>query len=127
MLDVDKMLTAIDIRPYRVWRKGEPERMGNRINRTSGACFTVSDAAFEDGAEKVKHVRAFLEANLVDATRISAFPGVESAGLDFAVSLLPEQFSKSCILSVELLKLAVAASLDIEFTHYAANISGAES
>jgi len=127
LLDLDKMLTAIQIRPYRVWRKGEPDRLGKRVHANSGACFTVSDAAIEDCLEKFREAYAFLEENLQDATKIGSFPGVDSACLDFGVGLSPEQFSQSCTLTLDLLRLAVLASLEIEFTQYAASNPGAES
>jgi hypothetical protein len=87
----------------------------------------VSDAAIEDWSEKFRDAYAFLQENLRDATKIGSFPGVESACLDFGVGLNPEQFSQACTLTLAFLKLAVLASLEIEFTQYAASNLRAES
>jgi len=115
------MVSELNMKPYLSWKKGEARSNTERIHTRSGAYFLVSKAEFEEVPLQVADALLFLRENVAEMSKAATYPGVDSAFLDFAVSLVPEQFNQTCVLSKEVLELAVAAKIGIEVTHYASS------
>lgn len=119
-LDVDAMLSGIDLLPDRVWRKGESRtRNGTTTHNCSGASFITSDADFDDLKLKIDETIELLELHGASIAKMVGFTGVEFATLDFAVSFYESSASKFTSLPPKLIKLAASAGLGIEISVYA--------
>ena len=118
-LDVDVLLAAIGMKPYRIWRKGE-RRTSNpesRLNETSGMCFEASDADFSEFDEQVREATGFLQRHLADLKIMEIFPGVEAFNLDFGIELRDVAIHVDT-LPPAFLKAAAAVGVRVCLSHY---------
>ncbi|GAB3036712.1 hypothetical protein GCM10027285_20240 [Oleiagrimonas citrea] len=119
-LNLEALLRALPIKPYRSWNKGDPRTrrsIKSRIHADSGACFDVSGAGFDEFQRQQQDATAFLVENCVILQEISVFPGVEYSRLDFAIDSGPYPVH-SDVLSLQFLRAAAAACVSVELSHY---------
>lgn len=120
-LNIDSLLSQIDLLPEHSWRKGEPRIIKNRVHTDSGANFLVSNAEFNDISRKVVDATNYLESHSSEIKKISAFPGVQMFSLDFAVALNEGYVSQHTFLPVKFILAAAAGGVSVEISHYACN------
>ena len=115
--DVDAFCGATSLPVAARHRLGEPRRAGSTYSRSS-VSVDVSDADFSDLPRQVADAIAFLERHAEEVRRLVAFPGVESAELDFGVAWrdVAAQFDS---LPPPLVSLAGALGLGLTISHYA--------
>lgn len=118
-LDVDAMLSGIDLQPNRVWRKGEPGVLKGKFHSRSGANFIISDADFDNVDIKIEQTTQFLELHSSAISKMVNHSGVDSAYIDFAVSIYESSAAQFTSLPPKLIKLAASAGLGIEISVYA--------
>lgn len=118
-LDIDALLSSCSLTPDAQWRRGEVQTVGRKVCSTSGANFVASDAEFDAFDLQVADVTAFLREHSAQLRCLAAFDGVDSATLDFAVSIHEDTMVRSCALSPELVRLAADLGLGLEVTFYA--------
>jgi hypothetical protein len=119
---VDSFLRDSSLKPYSIYRRGEPRfenKPDGELNDSSGLKIDVSDAEFEDLHGQVAGAISFLRRNQKELKRLRRFPGVERACLDFALSKrdVPCQYDT---FPAELLYLAGGVGLDIELSQFPA-------
>jgi hypothetical protein len=117
--DVDAFLAHCTLPVCAVKHLGTPvhpasEPDGRRYTE-SGVHVLAGDGDFSDFPLQVEQAIAFLRSNESELRRLSTFPGVEIATLDFGIEHRDVifQFDR---LSAELLQLAGALGLDIEIS-----------
>lgn len=116
LLDIDALSEALAIDPYRTFRKGEARGL-RKIHETSGICFEVSDAEFEEFDLQIQDAVQFLTENAKVLAVISGFPGVEHALLDFGIE--KREVAVQCdYLPADVLRLAGNLGLGIVLSHY---------
>lgn len=93
--------------------------VGRKVCSTSGANFVASNADFDAFDIQVADATAFLREHSAQLRRLAAFDGVDSATLDFGVSIYEDTMVRSCALSPELVRLAADLGLGLELTFYA--------
>ena len=124
VFDVDQFLTDSPWHPNPIHRRGEERRLGKRRlepHKQSGFVIRIpgSDTPGEVFADQASAVLAFLGENQAEFLRLSAFPGVETCTLDFAVPLYEHQPMRSNHMPIELVRAAAALSIALEVTVYA--------
>jgi hypothetical protein len=72
-LDVDTLLAAITLTPFRFWRKHQPKGKTDTLHTDSGAVITVSEAEMHEVRLQVKDATQFLEQHLSDVRTVAAF------------------------------------------------------
>ena len=118
-LDLDALLSSCSLTPDAQWRRGEVRTVGRKVCSTSGANFVASNTDFDAFDIQVADATAFLREHPAQLRRLAAFDGVDSATLDFAVSIYEETMVRSCALPSELVRLAADAGLGLEISFYA--------
>ncbi len=118
-LDVDALLSQDTLALERVWKKGEPRTIKGRFHSDSGATFVASEADLDEFDRQVKEATGFLEAHAPVITRIVAFPGVQSAVLDFGVAITQGNVTQFSYLPPRLIQLAASCGIGVEISHYA--------
>ena len=119
-LDVDALLGAVDLKPDRVWRRGEPRRASKpegKRHECSGATFVASDADFDEFDQQLNDAPSYLEAHCREIASMAAFEGVQDVILDFGIEFR-EVPIHSDILPLEFLKAAAEAGISVELSHY---------
>ena len=118
-LDVDALLAAIDLKPYRIWRKGEPRtsRPGSRLREASGMCFAVSEADFREFDEQMREATEFLQRHLADMKIMETYPEVEWFDLDFGIELRDVTIPTD-VLRPAFLKAAAGSGVTVCLSHY---------
>jgi hypothetical protein len=119
---VDRFLEESSLKPYDVYRKGEPSqrtKTDTTFHDSSGLKVAVSDAEFEDLQKQVADAISFLKQNRQELERLCGFPGVEGACLDFALNKR-HVFCQQDTLQSELLYLAGSIGLDIDLSQFPA-------
>ena len=119
---VDHFLEESSLKPYDVYRKGEPRRRtetDSAFHDSSGFKVAVSDAEFDDLQKQVADAIFFLKQNRQELERLCRFPGVEGACLDFALNKR-DVFCQQDTLPAELLYLAGSIGLDIDLSQFPA-------
>jgi hypothetical protein len=117
-LDIDALLSCRTLEPCAVWRKGTTSRGRRRPATVSGANFAVGEGASDEFDAQVVEAMRFLFANADEVNRLVRFAGVESAVLDFGVSIYEDTWSNSCRFPVEILALAARTGVELEVTYY---------
>ena len=118
-LDVDALLSSVPLRADRFWRTGEPRgKIAKKPHADSGANFLASDADLDAFAKQVIEVTAFLESNLGSVRKLTSFPGVEHATLDFGVALNVGSVAVCSYMPPALIQLAAQANIGIEVSTY---------
>lgn len=125
-LDIEALLSSCSLMPRTQWRRGEERTVGGKVFSTSGANFVASEADFEAFDIQVADAIAFLREHVTQLRRLAAFDGVDSAILDFAVSVHEDTTFRSCALSPELVRLAADVGLGLELSFYACNQEASE-
>jgi hypothetical protein len=119
---VDSFLKESSLKPYDVYRKGEPRRRtktDSALHDDSGLKVEVSDAEFEDLQKQVADAISFLKQNRQELETLCRFPGVERACLDFGLNKR-DVFCQQDTLPAELLYLAGSIGLDIDLSQFPA-------
>jgi hypothetical protein len=125
-LDIGALLSSCSLTPVAQWRRGEVRTVGRKVRSTSGANFLASDVDFDAFDIQVADAAAFLREHSAQLRRLAAFDGVDSATLDFAVSIDEDTMVRSCTLSPELVRLAADAGLGLEISFYACSSESEE-
>jgi hypothetical protein len=89
-LDVDSLLAEIDLKPWRVWRKGECRKIGRREGECysfSGVSFYASDAPLDDVDTQFVAATDYITENREAFEKIKMFPGIGEITLDFGIEL----------------------------------------
>src|SRR4051812_23892305 len=95
-VDVDEFIagSGLSARNYRVFRRGDPmfpvSQPNGRVEEHSIVNIKVSTAKRDDLQSQIKDAIAFLQENKQEIETLCGYPGVEFAGLDFAVDLPDE-------------------------------------
>lgn len=119
-LDLNALLDKSALKAFRTWRQGEPRvsaAANSKINADSGACFEVSTAGFEEFAKQQEDAIAFLSTNRSSIQRLTSFPSVEYAQLDFGIDW-GRSWIHSDVLSPEFLRAAADTGISVEISHY---------
>jgi hypothetical protein len=125
--DVDAFLAGVPFKVHSCWRKGErrfPHSKANvDVNETSGVRLLASGSDQSEFAKQLDDVTSFLDVNLAAVQRLSSFPGVEWALLDFGVAISPPGWA-SFTFPVDLLRLAGAAGVALSLSVYPTDEEG---
>lgn len=113
---VDGFLAVVQIKPYQVFRRGEPHGRRGRIYESSGFSLDVSGAE-EEVSEDVEDAIQFLQKNRDLLAKLADWPGVTDRRLDIAC-YCKGWFLQSEYLPPELLKLAGELNIGIEMSLY---------
>ena len=119
---VDRFLEESGLKPYEVYRKGEPShrtKTDSTFHDSSGFKVAVSDAEFEGLQKQIADAISFLKQNRQELERLRGFPGVEGACLDFALNKR-DVFCQQDTLPAELLYLSGSIGLDIDLSQFPA-------
>jgi len=117
-VDVDALIASCGLVPYRVDRKGSPQRLRSRgPHERSSIHVDVSSADFSDLPTQVADAIAFLDAHEQLIRTAATFPGVETAVLDFALEIRNVAIN-SKLLPPDLLLRAGALGVAIELSLY---------
>jgi hypothetical protein len=119
-LNIDELLSDIDIEPSRVWKKGEKKFKSIRPNEThkwSGVSFCASDADMGEFDLQVQDCIEFLNEFQAEISRMLRASDIEEAALDFGIELRDVAIH-SDYLPAELIKLAGHLGIGIELSHY---------
>jgi len=118
-LDVDALLSSVPLQADRFWRRGEPRgKIAKGPHADSGANFLASGADLDAPSKQVTEATAFLESNLLSIGRLTNFPGVEHATLDFGVALNAGSVAVCSYLPPVLVRLAAQVNIGIEVSTY---------
>lgn len=119
-LNVDALLSIVDLKPDRIWRRGEPRRaskpQGKRHDH-SGTTFVASEAGFDEFGLQLDEATSYLETHGRQIASMASFDGVQDATLDFGIALR-DVLIHSDILPVRFLKAAAEAGISVELSHY---------
>ena len=89
-LDVDTLISIVDLKPDRIWRRGEPSRAskpeGKRYDH-SGATFVASVADFGEFGQQLDAATSYLEIQCRQIASMASFDDVQDATLDFGIEL----------------------------------------
>jgi hypothetical protein len=118
-LDVDALLAAITLTPFRYWRKHDPKGRTDTLHTDSGAVITVSGAEMHEVRLQVNDATHFLEQHLTDVRTVATFTGVDFAALDFGVSAGEGNVALFCYFPPKLVQLAASAGIGLETSFYA--------
>lgn len=119
-LDVEALLSLVDLKPDRVWRCGEPRRASKPEGRRhdhSGATFVASNADFCEFDKQVDEATSYLERHCQQMASMASFEGVQDTTLDFGIELRDVAIH-SDVLPVRFLKAAAEAGVSVELSHY---------
>ena len=119
-LDVDALLSSVDLRPDNLWHRGEPRfksKLNGKTHAHSGANFVASHADFCEFQLQIEDAIIFLEDHAEKIAFILAFEGIEHASLDFGIELR-DMGTHSDILPPRFLKAAGNSGVTVELSHY---------
>lgn len=117
--DVDRFLKRSDLVPTRVFRRNEPVSRSSprgRKYRYSGFNVRVSGAEHLDLSTQVRDALRFLRRHARELRRLARSPGLESATLDFGVSLEDGLIGGTFLFPKALVELAGQCGLQLEVT-----------
>ncbi len=119
--DVDGFIRQFSLATHSVWRKGEkrfPKSTTNEtINESSGIRIVASEADFSELAKQIEDVILFLRKNHDDVRKLTSYPGVDGAVLDFGAEIYPPGWASFTFPS-ELLSLAGSAGVSLCLSVY---------
>jgi len=119
-LDVDALLSVVDLEPDHVWRRGEPRRVSKpegKRHEHSGVTFVASNSDFSEFNQQIDEATCYLDTHRVQITAMTSFEGVQHAILDFGIELRDVAIH-SDILPLRFLKAAVETGVSVELSHY---------
>jgi hypothetical protein len=117
--DVDRFLKRSALVPKRVFRREEPVSRSSprgKKRRYSGFNVVVSAAEHLDLLKQVRDATRFLNRNKGELRRLARTPGVQSATLDFGVSLDDGLVGGTFLLPKALVALAGDCGVQLEIT-----------
>jgi len=107
--------------PDSFWKKGErrfPNSTVNiKLNGSSGIRFVVSEADFSELPRQIEDAIAFFTQHKADIAKLTAFPGVERAVVDFGAEIHPPGWS-SFTFPPQLISLAGTVSVSLCISVY---------
>ena len=118
--DVDRFLKQTELKPYLVFRKGEPRFKHIRkdeLMKYSGLRVNVSKAGFNNLGGQIQGAIRFLKKNKTALRKLSGFPGVKCVYLDFGYEWR-EAVAQFDYLPTELIRLAGLSGIGIEMSLY---------
>jgi hypothetical protein len=98
-----------------------------KFHSDSGANFVASEADLDEFNRQLEEATQFLEQHATVIAKITAYPAIESAILDFGVALNAGYVSQSSYLPPAFIKLAADAGIGVEISHYACSKDDKES
>ena len=114
--DPDSLLPSLSLRPYRVYRKGDPTGRRGQLHTSSGFCCDVSSVDGLLSAEAADALE-FLSKHRADLARIREDPTVRDLRIDFGY--YRRDVAVQCdYLSPELLRLAGELGIGFELSLY---------
>lgn len=119
-LNVDALLSIVDMKPDQIWRRGEPRRTGDpdaKRHARSGATFLASDAGFDEFRQQLDEATRYLETHCRQIASMASFDGVQDATLDFGIELRDVAIHID-FLPLRFLKAAAEAGISVELSHY---------
>jgi len=91
--DVDQFVANCELKPLKVWRKGEPRfpksNPDGKKTENSGANFEVSPADFSELELQLEDAKVFFQENAELVRSLKEFPGVEGVTVDFGAEIHP--------------------------------------
>jgi hypothetical protein len=128
--DVETFLQKSKLKPIAIWKRGQKFKRkirGRKSHRDSGFNCEVSEKDFDQFNAQIRDAIDFMKFLKKDLKRLTAFPGVEKAGLDFGITNRALSDKKILVQSdafpAELAKLAGSLGLDIAMTLYPPSFS----
>lgn len=125
--DVDAFVADCNWAVAKVYRRGEavfPQaRPDGRKHEESGLNVVVSEAGFHEFARQLDDAAAFLAAGGAEVQRLGGFPGVTGVVLDFGIARR-DVVAQSDRFPAELVRLAGAAGIALELSHYPVDNGG---
>jgi hypothetical protein len=119
--DVHAFVADCDWKVAQVFHRGEavfPEtKPGRRSGGESGLNVVVSEAGFHRFDEQLRDAIEFLAVSAAEVRRLVAFAGVTSVVLDFGIAWR-DVVAQSDQFPAELVRLAGAAGIALELSHY---------
>ena len=119
--DVDRFVASSNWQIDKVFHRGEAQRATARPNGSkseeSGLNVLVSDADFHQFAEQLQDAVEFLTDSAAEVRRLVTFPGVTAVVLDFGTAWR-DVVAQSDRFPAELVRLAGAAGIALELSHY---------
>ena len=119
--DVHSFVQGSSLIADSVWVKGEKRFPGGAriqiINDSSGIRVVASDAEFTELPRQIEEAISFLHENHDEIRKLTTFPGVEGAVLDFGVDIYPPAWA-SFTFPPELLSFAGAAGVSLCLSVY---------
>ena len=125
-LDVEAMLLHRRFVPYRTWLKGEERTFKGKFHCDNGVSFVVSDADFDEVARQLAEATEFLGTKAAEVGSMATAPGVQSAALDFGVSMYEDSAALFCSFPPGFVQLAASAGLGLEVSVYACSKDSGE-
>jgi len=120
-LDVDSLVAEINIKPYKIWKKGDRRfpagYNSNEIFCLSGITYIASDADMDDFECQLEEATEFLLEHHAAFKKIKTFLGVDQVVLDFAVQLQKAAIN-SDYLPPEFLGLLGELGIGLELSHF---------
>ncbi len=116
--DVDGFIRQFSLVTHSVWRKGEKRfPKSETINESSGIRIVASEADFSELAKQIEDVILFLRKNHDDVKKLTSYPGVDGAVLDFGAEIYPPGWA-SFTFPPELLSLVGSAGVSLCLSVY---------
>jgi hypothetical protein len=119
---VDEYLQSTDLKPYRIYRKGEKIKVGKvKFEKSNGCCFDLSTADFNNFKQQRKDAIKFLKTHFDQLNKVFSFglTEYENPTIDFGITTRMHEFAVQCdYLEPELLKLAGNLNFGIELSQY---------
>jgi hypothetical protein len=117
-LDIDTLLSSVDLIAVVTWKTGQERILKGRFHSDSGANFVVSNADVEDFPCVVAETELFLARNYDDLCILTSAPEATGAVLDFAVATRPGLITKTSIFSSAFLQRMADLNLALAVSHY---------
>jgi len=120
-LDVEALLAQLELKPDRVWRKGQPRfeaRPNSRTSNDSGVTFVASKSDMTDFNTQTEEACTFLETHLAEIRTMVEYPDIEGVVLDFGIELR-DVLIQNDYLPPKLIQVAAQAGIGIQLSHYA--------
>jgi hypothetical protein len=119
---VDELLSRVNLRPCKIFRKGQKEHGPNSNTADNTGFYVVTSERSENDLDgQVEDTIDYLTTHRTELASIMSFPGVQSATLDFSVSCkigANRIVVQNDFLPVELIKLSGELGLAINLSLY---------
>lgn len=122
---VDDFIKSTDLKPYRIYRKGDKIKVGKKkIQNSNGCSFDLSKTGFKDFEQQRKDVIEYLNKNFLQLSTVYSFglKNDENPTVDFGIeNLMMDFWCQTEYLEPELLKLVGNLNFGIEISLYRPN------